>query len=47
MSVQDILAKKFNGETKLNPMYQLWKLGLNLMKDVNPIVSILFVLWIE
>ena len=41
MTVQDI--KKFNGETKMNPMYQLWKPGLNLTKDVNPIVCILFV----
>ena len=47
MSVQDILAKKFNGETKLNPMYQLWKPGLNLMKDANLVVRILFVSWIE
>ena len=26
MSVQDVLAGKSNGETKLNPMYYLWKL---------------------
>ena len=40
MSVQDILVKKSNGEMKLNPMYYLWKLGLNLMKDANSIVLI-------
>ena len=33
-----------NGEMKLNPMYQLWKQGLNVMKDANPVVHILFVL---
>ena len=47
MSVQDILAEKSNGEMKLNPMYQLWKPGLNLTKDANLVVRVLFVLWIE
>ena len=47
MSVQDILVGRFNGEMKLNPMYRLWKPGLNLMKDANPVVRILFVSWIE
>ena len=44
MSVQDILVGKSNGETKLNPMYRLWKPGLNMMKDANPVVHILVVL---
>ena len=44
MSVQDILAGRSDGGMKLNPMYQLWKLRLNLMKDENLIFFILFVL---
>ena len=44
MSVQDILVEKSNGESELNPMYHLWKLGLSLIKDADPIVRILFVL---
>ena len=47
MSVQDILVEKSNGEMKLNLMYQLWKPGLNLMKDANLVIRILFVLWFE
>ena len=47
MSVQDILARKSNGESEMNPMYQLWKPGLSLKKDANPTVCILFVSWIE
>ena len=47
MSVQDLLAEESNGELELNPMYFLWKPGLNLMKDTNPIVCILFVSWID
>ena len=43
MGVQDLLARKSNGEMKLDPMYHLWKPGLSLIKDVDPIVCILFV----
>ena len=43
MSMQDLLAKESNGEMKLNHMYCLWKPRLNLTKDENPFVFILFV----
>ena len=42
-----LLVEKSSGETKLNPMYQLWKPGLSLTKGANPVVRILFVSWIE
>lgn len=47
MSKRDILAEKSNEEMKLNPMSRLWKPRLNLMKDANPVVHILFVSWFE
>ena len=37
------LVEKSNGEMKTEPYVPLWKPGLNLMKDTDPIVRILFV----